>query len=96
MRTNFQMLNELKDWSSNTRGFVTKDEMDHISEVFELENRDILDLRNLRDFVVAFFALKGYEEQENMDWDEHIKSQDKMSAICATIDSKLVLRGEEV
>lgn len=96
MKTNYEMLNELKDWSANTRGFVTKDEMDHMSEVFELKNRDILNLRNLRDFVVMFFALEGYREQENMDWDEHIKNQDKMSAICVTIDSELIIRGEEV
>lgn len=55
------------------------------SEALHLKERSAIDLRNLRDFVVA-----------SMSHDDDMETWDKMSAITHIIDVELVERGEEV
>lgn len=71
------------------RGFVTADEKILIRQALHLNRRDILDLRNLRDFIVLFFDKDGKMEEigENMD---------KMSAITTIIDRKIWELGGEL
>lgn len=88
MNTNFQMLKELLEkYHPQTRGFVSVEESKLIKETLHLAEMDILALRNLRDFTVAFFSSKT---------DDTIEDWDKMSAICTIIDNEIVKRGGEV
>lgn len=58
-----------------------------ITETLHLTEMDILALRNLRDFTVAFFNGKTNDTVEDLD---------KMSAITYVIDRELLNRGREV
>jgi hypothetical protein len=90
MNTNFQMIKELNkkyDAMSHTRGFATKEEVELISKTLCLEEMDILQLRNLRDFVVIFL--------DQMDM-ERISKMDKISAITSVIDNYIWKKGGEV
>lgn len=89
MKTNFQMLSELlKDYHPERRGLVNKKEMDTIAHILCLEEMDIMQLRNLRDFTVLFMTKKGRDTSYE-DWD-------RMSAITGTIDRFVVKLGGEV
>jgi hypothetical protein len=88
MKTNFQMLRELlKIYHPKQKGIVSKEEIKIIKETLHIAEMDILALRNLRDFTVAFFGNKQNDTVE--DWD-------KMSAICTVIDSEIIRQGGEI
>ena len=88
MNTNFQMLKELLEkYHPQTRGFVSVKESKLIKETLHLTEMDVLALRNLRDFTVAFISSKT---------DDTIEDWDKMSAICTIIDNEILKRGGEV
>lgn len=88
MQTNFQMLKELDGkYHPQERGFVNAEESKLITETLCLAEMDILALRNLRDFTVAFFGNKQNDTVE--DWD-------KMSAIVYVIDLEIHNKGGEV
>ena len=88
MQTNFQMLKELLEkYHPQTRGFISVEESKLIKETLHLAEMDILALRNLRDFTVAFIGNKDNDTIE--DWD-------RMSAICTIIDNEIFKQGGEV
>jgi hypothetical protein len=88
MKTNFQMLKELEGkYHPKKRGFINAEESNLIKETLCLAEMDVLALRNLRDFTVAFFGNKQNDTVE--DWD-------KMSAICTVIDSEIIRQGGEI
>lgn len=90
MNTNFQMIKELNkkyDAMPHKRGFATKEEVELISKTLCLEEMDILQLRNLRDFTVIFL------DQMNT---ERISKMDKVSAITSVIDNAIWKKGGEV
>lgn len=60
-----------------------------IRQALHLDRRDILDLRNLRDFVIVFFD----KDREKAEFWENM---DKMSAITAMIDQKIWELGGEI
>jgi hypothetical protein len=86
MKTNFQMLRELLEkYHPMERGMVKFAESMLIRETLHVEEMDILQLRNLRDFTVSHMG-----RSDNMeDWD-------RMSAITYCIDSRIVELGGEV
>ena len=88
--TNFQMTRELKDWYPKHFGFINGDEVEKIKRTFQIDERDEINLRNLRDFVVMFYS------REKDDTKQTIKNMDKMSAIVSVIDDKLFNIGAEV
>lgn len=92
MRTNMQMIMGFSNWYPEERGFITGEEVAEIKKALELEGRDYLNLRNLRDMVVMYY---GYEFKDD-DFKKQIKENDKMSAICGIIDSILWNMGKEV
>ena len=49
----------------------------------QLEGMEIIDLRNLRDFVVLFFSRKNEDKLDMAD-------MDRMSAITAVIDKEII------
>ena len=88
MKTNFQMLKELLEkYHPQTRGFVSVEESKLIKETLHLTEMNVLALRNLRDFAVAFISNKNNDTIE--DWD-------RMSAICTVIDHEIIKQGGEI
>lgn len=86
MNTNFQMLRELLDkYHPAERGMLNFEEMELIKKTLHIEEMNILQLRNLRDFTVS-----------HMGKSEKIEDWDRMSAITYCIDSKIVELGGEV
>lgn len=86
MDTNFQMLRKLLEkYHPEQRGIMNLAENTLIRETLHIEEMDILQLRNLRDFTVEYMG-----RSKNMeDWD-------RMSAITYCIDSRLVEIGYEI
>lgn len=68
---------------------MTDSERVLIRQALHLDRRDILDLRNLRDFVIVFFD----KDREKVEFWENM---DKMSAITAMIDQKIWELGGEI
>lgn len=86
MNTNFQMLKELLEkYHPETRGIVSLYELDIIEETLHLNEMNVLQLRNLRDFVVLHLG----RSEEMEDWD-------RMSAIATVIDMKISELGGEI
>lgn len=88
MNTNFQMLRELLEkYHPQQRGWLSEEEIKLIKETLHIAEMDILALRNLRDFTVAFISNKENDTIEN--WD-------RMSAITHLIDIEIMEKGGEV
>ena len=86
MITNFQMLRELlKKYHPEQRGIINFAESVLVRETLHIDEMDILQLRNLRDFTVAHMG----RSEKMEDWD-------RMSAITYVIDSRIVELGGEV
>lgn len=86
MKTNFQMLRELLEkYHPKERGMITGNEYNLVIKTLCLDEMDILQLRNVRDFTVAHMG----RSEKMEDWD-------RMSAITYCIDSKIVELGGEV
>ena len=100
-KTNFQMLKELKKTYCEMQhepGLLSGEEAKLIRETLDVEHRDVLSLRNLRDFTVLLFR----EWRENADKvhgvhsDESMKLWDEMSAVTYIIDNAIWKQGGEV
>ena len=84
-KTNFTMVKELLGkYQPKVKRFVSTEEVALIKETLQLEDATELELRNMRDFVVA--ALGDHSDEE---WD-------KMSAITHVIDRVLYEKGYAV
>ena len=87
MNTNFQMLRELLGkYHPKTRGMLSREEYNLVVDTLHINEMDVLQLRNLRDFTVSHM---GRSNSSMEDWD-------RMSAITHCIDLRLVELGEEV
>lgn len=88
MNTNFQMLKELLEkYHPQKRGFISAEEIKLVKETLHITEMNILALRNLRDFTVAFLC--NTEDNTREDWD-------RMSAITHIIDIEIMQKGGEV
>lgn len=67
------------------RGILSADEADYVRDSLLIRERTVIDLRNLRDFIVAVMG----DSDSIEDWD-------RMSAITHCIDMELFNRGVEV
>ena len=86
MNTNFQMLRELlAKYHPETRGMLSEDEHKLVADTLHLNEMDIMQLRNLRDFTVMYMG----KSEDMEDWD-------RMSAITYCIDFRIVDLGGEV
>lgn len=86
MKTNYQMLRELLEkYHPEQRGIMSRAENALIKETLHIDEMDILQLRNLRDFTVEYMSRS-----------EKMKDWDRMSAITYAIDLKIVELGGEV
>lgn len=91
MKSNYQMLLLIKEWKPREFGFLCDDEIMHIRNVFKIYDRTDVELQNLRDFVVMYYALQFYEDKKSV-----MSNNDKMSGICYVIDCEKVKRGMPV
>lgn len=86
MNTNFQMLKDLlEEYHPETRGIVSLYEMDMIEKTLHLDEMNVLQMRNLRDFVVLHLG----RSEKMEDWD-------RMSAITTVIDMRISELGGEI
>lgn len=86
MNTNFQMLRELLEkYHPVNRGMMNITETSLIRETLHINEMDILQLRNLRDFTVLHLG----RSEKMEDWD-------RMSAIATVIDMRISELGGEV
>ena len=86
MNTNFQMLKELLEkYHPVQRGMLNITETNLIRETLHINEMDILQLRNLRDFTVLYIG----RSEKMEDWD-------RMSAIATVIDVRISELGGEV
>jgi hypothetical protein len=93
MRTNFENIKALEEnYIPKRRGVVSASEILMIKYWLQIREMSVLELRNLRDFVVMFYSI-----QENIeDTEKMIDRIDKMSAITHVIDSELLNREVEI
>ena len=86
MKTNYLMLQDLlKIYHPKEKGLISNEEHELVSSILCLNNMDILQLRNLRDFTVAHLG----RSEKLEDWD-------RMSAITYCIDWQICEIGGEV
>ena len=86
MKTNYQMLMDLLEkYHPEQRGVMSRAENVLIKETLHIDEMDILQLRNLRDFTVEYMG----KSKKMEDWD-------RMSAVTYAIDLKIVELGGEV
>lgn len=86
MKTNFLMLRDLLgQYTPAHRGIVNRDEIELIESTLCIQDMDILQLRNLRDFTVAHLGCS----EDLVDWD-------RMSAITYVIDDHITQLGGEI
>ena len=86
MNTNFQMLRELLEkYHPVNRGMMNITETSLIRETLHINEMDILQLRNLRDFTVLHLG----RSEKMEDWD-------RMSAIATVIDIRINELGGEI
>lgn len=89
-KTNFQNLRELlKKYTPKNFGTATVEECSLIKNSLQLEEMEIIELRNLRDFVVLFFSRKNKDEVD-------MAEIDRMSAITAVIDTEILKMGGKI
>ena len=87
---NLKNLKELLiHYRPKTFGITTFEEYHSITSILHLEEMEVIDLRNLRDFVVLFFARESEDKPDIVD-------MDRVSAITAVIDKEIIKRGGEV
>lgn len=85
-KTNFHMLREL-NFKAESFGVLSGKEVEYLKNYFQLEERSDVELQNLRDFVVMYFAGKTRDD---------FAMYDLMSGIIGVIDQVKWERGMEV
>ena len=96
MRTNFQMIMDIRDYRPETRGFTSISEIKMLMNHFSLDKMSLLELQNLRDMVVLMFREWMQDERSKGDIDEMMKKSDAMQSIAAVIDNFKMQKGGEV
>lgn len=88
-KTDFAAIQELrKSLRLAQMSVISESEMQTVQNILELKTRSDIELQNIRDAVVAHYALAACNNEVNTP-----KIIDAMSAITATIDREKVLRG---
>ena len=92
MKTNYQMLMELKEFKPYRQGILNNTEVTMLKAVLRLDERSDVELQNLRDFVVMYYSMKIEDATPK----DRITQMDIMSGICGVIDNEKWNRGMEV
>ena len=94
MKTNIQMIKELDNFMPKRRGIISISEEAIIRKTLCMSQMDERGLRNLRDIAVMYYSILIDENQKDLR--KAINIADKMSAVAATIDRELFVRGCEI
>lgn len=87
-KTNYHMLREFdKEFKPKRFGILSGEEVKKVMDFFQIKERTNIDLQNLRDMVVMYYALKK---------DKTMDQSDVMSGIVCVIDNEKWNRGMEV
>lgn len=96
-KPDFNQIQELHEvYAPKARGVVSSQEEQLIKDMLELEQRTVIELRNIRNTTVAFYsrlANSGKGEQNAM---KSMLMMGAMSAVTAVIDGMLLKRGAEI
>ena len=87
--TNYHNLKKLLErYDPKTRGILSAEEVEMVEDGLEIKSMELLELRNLRDFVVLYLS---QQTQTNV----LTGLMDKMSGITAVIDQAIFNKGGE-
>ena len=93
LATNFALLRALDaeyDKLPHTFGILSGEEVSLIRQTLRLEEMDVLQLRNLRDFAVLLYSTQC---ERDGDGRASFKKMDKISAVTAVIDAAIYNKG---
>ena len=94
MKTNFQMIREIKDYAPKSSMFTSKEEIEMLNQHFGLDKMSLLELRNLRDMVVLVYD-KWLDDAMD-EFPEQRKLMSAMQSITAVIDHFKLNAGAKV
>ena len=86
MKTNFQMIMDIRDYRPKTRGFTSGEEIKMLNKHFGLDKMSLLELQNLRDMVVMMYTHWMQDDRSKSEIDEMMFKSDAMQSITAVID----------
>ena len=95
MRTNFQMIMDVKDYTPKDEMVTSIDEIRMLEEHFGLEDMNLLELQNLRDMVVLLFSGWMKEKRSGGEIESFFKLSHGMQSITAVIDNAKWVKGCE-
>ena len=96
MKTNFQMIMDIRDYRPETRGITSISEIKMLMNHFGLDKMSLLELQNLRDMVVLMFGEWMQDDRSKGEIDEMMKKSDAMQSITCVIDHFKMKVGGEV
>lgn len=96
MKTNFQMIMDIRDYRPETRGFTSISEIRMLMNHFGLDKMSLLELQNLRDMVVLMFREWMQDDRSKGEIDEMMSKSDAMQSITSVIDHFKMRAGGEV
>ena len=84
-----------KNFEPKDLGIISNDEMKMLDIMLELDGRDVLSLRNLRNCIVMYHMIHT-DPKESLSPKEQIRANDTLSAVVAAVDAKIIRLGGEV
>lgn len=96
MRTNFQMIMDVKDYTPEDEMITSIKEIRMLEEHFGLEQMGVLELQNLRDMVVLLFSNWMRDKRMAGQMEEYFKLSHGMQSITAVIDNAKWVKGCEI
>lgn len=89
--TNYQLLNKVRYFKPEDSMFTSEKEINYITEKLQLNEMSELQLRNLRDFIVASLSIDVFRDGHNSK-----DRMDTMLSITSIIDNRLFQIGAGV
>lgn len=96
MKTNFQMIMDIREYRPETKGITSISEIKMLMNHFGLDKMSLLELHNLRDMVVLMFREWQQDDRSKGEIDEMMRKSDAMQSITAVIDQFKMKVGGEV
>lgn len=96
MKTNFQMIMDIREYRPETRGITSIKEINMLMNHFGLDKMSFLELQNLRDMVVLMFREWMQDDRSKGEIDEMMSKTDAMQSITCVIDHFKMKVGGEV
>ena len=93
-KTDYHAIMELKEsYTPTQRGIVTTDEVKMIRKVLELDQRNNIELQNIRDTTVMLYSQWSDSQRQKDNIPTAMQMMDAMSAITHVIDMEKSARG---